>query len=803
MRFNNTEASNAILDKLTKYFSTDFSEATEDQVYKAVAMTVRDILLRKKNDYNARVRATAGKRVYYICMEYLLGRSLKNNLYNLGIEQTIREVLKKHEFNLDGIYELEADAGLGNGGLGRLAACYLDALATESYPALGFTIKYEFGLFKQRIVDNQQVELPDEWLNMGEFWLVPRSDKTFRIKFGGRVVEDWSTGKLVIRYADAEIIEAVPYDMMISGANSEAVCVLRLWDAKSGADFNMHSFASGDYMNAMRRDTEAELITKVLYPSDGHYAGKSLRIMQQYFLVSASVQNIIKDHLKYNPSLDNLHEKVAIHINDTHPALAVPELMRILVDEYDYTWEQAWHITVSSLAYTNHTVMAEALEKWSEDLISTHVPRLYAIIKEINRRFLAAADAAFHDGARSERMSIISNGLVRMANLSVIGSHCVNGVSALHSEIIRKSIFKDFYEMTPDKFTNVTNGIAHRRWLCQANPRLASLIDTLIGDGYKQNAAELEGLKKYTGNKAVLERFAEIKLENKKSFAEYAAGAGVKLDPYSRFDVHIKRLHEYKRQLLNTLKIISLYLDLKDDRNADITPQTFIFGAKAAPSYYHAKRIINLINCLAEEIRKDGAVNKKLSVYFVENYKVSIAEKLIPAAEVSEQISTAGKEASGTSNMKFMLNGAVTLGTMDGANVEIYESVGKNNIFIFGLDAAQVEKVYADGYYASYYYSRNEKIKHAVDFLKTEFRAGEFADIANYLTTASGLADPYLCLADFEDYLRAHNEMDAAYRNKTRWNNMAIANISEAGRFAADRSIGEYAKNIWKLEKIR
>jgi len=798
MNLTATEAVKAISDKLTRYFAADFEAATEEQIYKAVAMAVRDILLRRKNDYNAKVRAEGGKRVYYLCMEFLLGRSLKNNLHNLGIESVIRDALGQNNFNLDRIYEQEADAGLGNGGLGRLAACYMDSLASCGYPATGFTLKYEYGLFKQRIVENQQVELPDVWLDSGEFWLVPRSDKTFRIHIGGKAIEDWSSGSLRINYVGSDIIEAVPYDMMISGADSEAVAVLRLWSARSGAEFDMRSFASGEYADVLKSNTQAEVIGKVLYPADDHYAGKSLRLTQQYFLVSASLQNIVKDHLKYYPSLDNLPDKAAIHINDTHPALCVPELMRILTDEYFYPWEKAWDITTRTLAYTNHTVMAEALEKWDAELIARHVPRVYAIIKEINARFLHEAGLYLRDPSMLERMAVISGGRVKMANLSVIGSHSVNGVSALHSEIIKKSVFKDFYAMWPQKFTNVTNGIAHRRWLNQANPRLAEFITGLISDAYRSHPEKLEELEKFIGNPAVTDRLAEIKRANKIDFSNYAFHTGAQIDPQSRFDVQIKRLHEYKRQLLNVLKIISLYLDCLDKPFCNLAPQTFIFGAKAAPSYYHAKRIIRLINSLSEELKKNKSINSVLNVYFAENYNISVAERLIPAAEVSEQISTAGKEASGTSNMKFMLSGALTLGTMDGANVEIYESVGADNIFIFGHTAAEVEKIYAGGYFASYFYTHNEKAKRVVDFLKSGFRGGEFADIANYLT-AAGLADPYLCLADLEDYLRAHAALDAAYADKARWNNMALVNISKSGRFAADRSIREYAERIWRL----
>ena len=802
MEYTTSKIKELIAEKLDKYFATPPKGATPVQMYKAVALVLRDMLLLQKQRFNREAYKQGSKRVYYLCMEFLLGRSLKNNLYNLDLTKQFSDAVKSFGVELNDLYELEADAGLGNGGLGRLAACFFDALAANNYPAMGFSIRYEYGLFKQKIVENTQVELPDIWLDTGEVWMMPRSDKSFTVKLGGHVVEDWSDGTLKIRHEGASLVEALPYDVMISGHGGKGVSVLRLWRASAPASFDMKSFTQGDYFAAMRGDNEAELISKVLYPSDDHFEGKQLRLSQQYFLVSASLQSIIKDHLKRNPSLDNLAEKAAIHINDTHPALAVPELMRLLMDEYGFAWEKAWDITVNTIAYTNHTVMSEALEKWSEDLVRMRLPRIYSILKEIDARFYGE-----HRDCTPEqlsRMFIIGNGQVHMANLAVIGSHSINGVSALHSDIIKESVFKDFYAILPERFTNVTNGIAHRRWLNQANPRLASLISSLIGDGYVSDADKLEELLKYSDDDSVLKKLDEIKRANKAEFSDYVKKtAGFSLNPDSRFDSQIKRLHEYKRQLLNVLKIIDKYLSVLDNPDISVTPETFIFGAKAAGGYYHAKRIISLINCLSKEIQRNPKVKSKVDVLFLENYNVTKAERLIPASEVSEQISLAGKEASGTSNMKFMLNGAITLGTVDGANVEIAQRVGEDNIFTFGLKADEVEKVWQAGYNASHLYSSDAQIRRVVDALRTGFDGQSFSDIADYLTLGTNyVADPYMVLGDFKDYLRAASDLDKAYADRKKWNRMALVNIARSGVFSADRSIKEYCDNIWHLKPV-
>lgn len=795
-----------IQGKLSRYFGVSPKEATTDQIYKAVVMSVRDILLEKRQQFHKVMKSKKGKRVYYLCMEFLLGRSLKNNIYNLGLGDAYSKALKYFNLTLDDLYEQEPDAGLGNGGLGRLAACFMDALATGNYPAMGYSIRYDYGLFKQKIVDGWQTELPDIWLPGGEVWLTQRSDKSCTVKFDGWVKEDWTENGLKVTYGGYKEVEAVAYDMMISGKDSEAVSVLRLWRARNISHFDMKLFSQGDYLRCMQEENEAEVISKVLYPADDHYEGKSLRLKQQYFLVSASLQNIINDHKhRYGP-LSLLPQQAAIHINDTHPALAIPELMRLLMDENGFTWDDAWNIVTSTFAYTNHTVMAEALETWQEDLIARRLPRIHMILKEINRRFCNDLWARFPGQHQFiERMSVISNGQVRMANLSVIGSHKVNGVSALHSDIIKNSIFNGFYQIWPEKFTNVTNGIAHRRWLCQSNPELCGLLNDCIGDGYVKDAMQLSKFKKFADDESVLKRLNEIKQIKKKQFADYAfKKEGVVIDPNSVFDVQAKRMHEYKRQLLNTMNIIALYADLLDDPDKDIQPQTFIFGAKAAPGYLRAKQFIKLICYLAEDIKKHPKIHEKLNVVYMEDYNVTMAEKMIPATEVSEQISLAGKEASGTGNMKFMINGALTIGTLDGANVEMSETVGQDNIFIFGLRADEVEEMWSKGYNASLQYNQNPLIRRIVEMLLRGFNGESFSEIANYLLTGTPVADPYMCMADFESYHQTQNKVKELYRtDKMLWSKISLNNIASAGIFAADRSIKEYADNIWHLKPLK
>ncbi len=792
---------------LQRHFGCSPAEASREQMYKATAITVKNILSEKRSEYKKKVNKAGAKRVYYMCMEFLLGRSLKTNLCNLGLSDAYEKALAKLGFSLDDLYECEPDAGLGNGGLGRLAACFMDSLSSLDYPATGFSICYEYGLFKQMIVDGMQVELPDVWLPGGEVWLIPRTDRIFKVRFGGHVKENWrSDGHCDISYEGCDEVEAVPYDMMISGADSEAVGRLRLWRARDMQNFDMHLFTQGQYTKALEESTNAEIISKVLYPSDNHTEGKLLRLSQQYFLASASIQSILRDHMAVYGTLENLPEKVAIHINDTHPALCIPELMRILVDDYCYPWERAWELVKGSVSYTNHTVMPEALETWNEDLFRLKLPRIYAIVKEINERFCREAWNAFPGNwNRISQMSIVGYGQVRMANLSVIGSHSVNGVSRLHSNILKESTFKDFYRMYPERFDNVTNGIAHRRWLCYSNPKLAALIDECIGTAYRHEPETLAEFAKFADDKAVRERIRAIKHENKIRFSNMVyEKTGNRIDTHSVFDVQVKRLHEYKRQLLNALNIIGLYLDLKDDPNREMQPQTFLFGAKAAPGYEMAKRIIKLLCMISKDIEQHPQIHEKLNLVFLENYSVSLAEALIPAAEISEQISLAGKEASGTGCMKLMINGALTVGTLDGANVEMQEAVGADNMFIFGLKADEVEQLWVSGYRAAEYYMSNERLTRIVNYLNTGFAGESFSDIASYLlNNGHGVADPYMCLADFESYRQTHGRMIEAYQDKDRWNRMSLLNIAAAGHFAADRSIEEYAQRIWHLKKVK
>ena len=803
---NSKEIKEQIEGVLQRHFGCTAQEASIDQMYKAAAITVKNILSDKRSAYKKKVNNAGAKRVYYMCMEFLLGRSLKTNLCNLGLDQGYAEALKELGFDLEDLYEREPDAGLGNGGLGRLAACFMDSLSSLDYPATGFSLCYEYGLFKQMIVDGMQVELPDVWLPGGEVWLIPRTDRIYKVRMGGRVREEWRDGHCEIIYEDSEEIEAVPYDMMISGADSAAVSQLRLWKARDIQHFNMGLFTQGQYTRALENSNHAEVISKVLYPSDNHTEGKLLRLSQQYFLVSASIQSIIRDHMAVYGRLDNLPDKVAIHINDTHPALCVPELMRILIDDYFFTWDQAWSIVTRTVSYTNHTVMPEALETWNEDLFRLKLPRIYTIVKEINERFCKEAWNAFPGNwDRISKMSVIGYNQVRMANLSVIASQSINGVSKLHSQILKDSTFKDFYRLYPTRFDNVTNGIAHRRWLCYSNPKLASLIDECIGTGYRHDPESLSEFAKFADDKTVREKIRTIKHENKIRFSNMLyQKTGQKIDTHSVYDVQIKRLHEYKRQLLNALNIIGLYLDLKENPDLDMQPQTFLFGAKAAPGYAMAKRIIKLLCMISKDIEQNPRIREKLKVVFLENYCVSMAEALVPSAEISEQISLAGKEASGTGCMKLMINGALTIGTLDGANVEMREAVGKENIFIFGLTADEVEKLWLEGYRSANFYTTNERLARIINFLSTGFAGESFSDIASYLLGGQGgVADPYMCLADFESYRLTHEKMIDLYQNKDEWNRMSLLNIAAAGHFAADRSIEEYAQRIWRLKKIK
>ena len=801
----NKEIKNNIEEKLNRYFGVNFKDASKEQLYKAVSMTVLDILLEEKRQFNKKMKQQQKKRVYYLCMEFLVGRSLKTNLYNLGIVEQYKKTLADENIDLDELYELEPDAGLGNGGLGRLAACFMDSLASLNYPAMGFSLRYEYGLFRQKIVDGWQTEMPDVWLPGGEVWLVPRSDRVLKVRFGGWVTEKFENGKMKVEYHDDSVIEAMPYDLLISGGGSDIVTTLRLWQSRAISTFDMKSFSQGDYFKAMEKASQAEVITKVLYPSDDHSQGKTLRLKQQYFLVSASVQNIINDHLKRYGDIHTLPTKAAIHINDTHPALCIPEMMRILMDDLELGWDEAWDIVTKTVAYTNHTVMAEALETWNLDLVLRTLPRIYQILQEINKRFMEQVWRKYpNNWDKAASLSLIMDNHFRMANLSILASHHVNGVSSLHSEIIKKETFKDFYELTPEKFTNVTNGISHRRWLHQSNPGLSQLLDETIGHDWYKDASKLKDFRKYEDDDEVLKKLLVIKEDNKVEFSNWLKKKqGTIIDPKTRFDSQVKRLHAYKRQLLNVLKIIELYNLLIENPNLEITPQTYIFGAKAAPGYYHAKEVIELINYISKDLDMHPEIKKKLNVVFVEDYCVTTAEKLIPASEISEQISLAGKEASGTSNMKFMINGAITFGTMDGANVEIHDAVGSDNIFIFGLSAKEVNNLWNAGYNSLYYYNNSSSLMKIIERLKKGFAGKSFNNIVNYLLYLGPVADQYMCFADYENYIQVYNKMDHTYRNKKEFAKMSLINIAEAGIFAGDRCIEEYAKNIWHLEKLK
>lgn len=783
-------------DELMTEFNVTPIDASDKQIYKALSAVVVELLRAKRRTFRNQVHSEGRKEVYYLSMEFLMGRSLKTSLFNLQINDMVDEIFKKWDVNLDRIYEYEPDAGLGNGGLGRLAACYLDGLATDGYPAMGYSICYEYGIFKQKIEDGWQTELPDNWLPGGDSWLVPQQDKTIEVHFDGDLTEYWDDKYHHISYKNYNTVYAVPYDMYVPGYESKGVSVLRLWQAKAPS-FDMEKFNQGDYAQAISQNTVAQAISKVLYPNDNHLEGKSLRLRQQYFMCAASIGDIVDRHMSIYGTLDNLHEKVAIHINDTHPTLAIPELMRILLDDCGYSWAKAWHIVTNTFAYTNHTVLAEALEKWDMNLVKQIIPRIFSIIVEINNRYCADLMERLGDSSKVTRMSIIQNNQIHMALLCVCASHSVNGVSKLHSDIIKQDIFKNEYADTPYKFKNVTNGIAYRRWLLQSNPGLTKLLEETIGGGFKKNAFELADLKKYENDSEVLSRLEAIKRENKERFAKYVkSNFGVALNMDGIFDVQVKRLHEYKRQHLNVLNIIAEYQYLLNNPNADFVPKTYIFAAKAAPGYYLAKQIIKMIWALGEEIRKNPAVNKKLQVYFLEDYRVSLSELLMPAAEVSEQISLAGKEASGTGNMKLMLNGALTLGTLDGANIEIKDQVGIDNIFIFGMTADEVLAKQAQGYRPEDYFNNNDVISGAINKMYSGINGSSFEEVANSLK----YKDPYMVLADFDAYQSAQQYVSECYKNPEKWNRMSLHNIAGAGIFSADRAVEDYARDIWKLK---
>jgi starch phosphorylase len=790
------ELKRLILGTLEFDFRITPDEASVQQIYKALSKTVANHLKEKRRGFVRKNNSEGRKQVYYLSVEFLMGRSLKTNLFNLGLNEVAEEIIKDvFNLKLSTLYEQEPDAGLGNGGLGRLAACYMDAMATCGYLSTGYSILYEYGIFKQKIVDGWQDELKDDWLPGGEVWLRAIPDQTIEVRFGGELNEYWDNEYHNVTQVNYQSVNAVPYDMYVSGYDSPGVSKLRLWKAES-RNFDMSSFNAGDYEHAVH-DTVAQTLTKVLYPNDNHAEGKALRLRQQYFMCAASIGDIVMRHMKIYGTLDNLHEKAAIHINDTHPTLAIPEMMRILLDDCGYSWSKSWHIIQNTFAYTNHTVLSEALETWDKDLLQKIVPRIFTIICEINNRYCAGLYNRLGDSAKVDRMSIVSGNRVKMANLCLDAAHSVNGVSKLHSDLIKETIFVDQYEDKPLKFKNVTNGIAYRRWLLQSNPELTALLEDKIGDGFKKDGAELAKFVLFKDDKAVLDRLAEIKRRNKTVFANYVHNTmGIKLNLDSIFDVQAKRLHEYKRQQLNAMNIIAEYTALLENPDMDFVPKTYIFAAKAAPGYYMAKQIIKLLWCLGEEIRANKKINEKLSVVFLEDYCVSLSEILMPACEISEQISLAGTEASGTGNMKFMLNGALTLGTYDGANVEIHSQCGDENIFIFGMSAQEAAIMKANGYSPTGYYENNDTIRSVIDRMYNGVNGAVFNELAHELR----MVDRYMCLADFESYRKAQAAMSELYKKPAAWNSMSVANIAGAGLFSADRAVRDYAETIWNMD---
>ena len=784
---------------LKRQFGITITLASKRQVYEALMSTVREKLSEKKFAYEQELKKTKQKRAYYMSMEFLVGRTLRNNLFNLGIEKETKEYLEKNNFNLDEIYDIEPDPGLGNGGLGRLASCYLDALTSSDYPVTGFSILYEYGIFKQVINNGWQQEFPDYWLDLGKYGLVYRNDEEIEVRFYGHVEEKMTEDGFKVEHKDYTSIQAEPYDLLISGYKTKTVNTLRLWEAKAKTGFNMKLFERGEYSKSSEAEAIASSISKLLYPADSTNEGKELRIKQQYFFISASLQQLVKNHYNEFGTLENLSDHVALHINDTHPAMGVPELMRLLLDEYGYSWDKAWEITTKTFAYTNHTIMAEALEKWSVDLFKPLLPRIYSIIEEINKRFCQLViDQGKH--YTLAETAIIYDNQIRMANLSIVGSHNVNGVSKLHSDILVESTFRAFNELYPTKFGNVTNGIAHRRWLGQANPELASYLKDLIGDDFVKDLSKISKLNDYKNDKKVVAKLQEIKKVKKEQLATYIQNTtGITVNPDSIFDVQVKRLHEYKRQLLNALHIVYLYREIKYNGLRPV-PRTFIFAAKASSGYQMAKNIIKFIHSISQMIECDELVREYIKVVFLPDYKVTLAEKIIPAADISEQISQAGKEASGTGNMKLMLNGALTLGTLDGANVEIHEAVGDENIFIFGLETPEVDVLNAQGYKPWEYYNNSVKIKETLDFIRTMTVGGmNFNFIVDYLLTQ----DNYMCLADFESYIAAQEKVAETYQDKEKWGQMSLVNTANAGIFSADRSVEEYAKDIWDIKKVK
>lgn len=812
IKFDKTEFKELVVENVKDLYRKTIDEAGSMEVYQALAYAVKDYIIDNWIDMQKKVDEQDPKIVYYMSMEFLVGRALGNNLINLCIYDEVKEALEELGFDLNALEDEEPDPALGNGGLGRLAACFLDSLSTLNYVAYGCGIRYHYGMFKQKIKDGYQIEAPDNWLKYGYPFELRRHEYAKTVKFFGNIEAKEIDGKVVYEHKNYQAVNAVPYDIPILGYNNNVVNTLRIWDAEAVDVFSLDMFDKGDYRKAVEQDNLAKTITDVLYPNDNHIAGKELRLKQQYFFVSASLQTAIEKFKKRHQDIRDLPKKVAFQMNDTHPTLTVPELMRILMDDEGLSWDEAWNITQNTCAYTNHTIMAEALEKWPIDLFKRLLPRIYMIVEEINRRFDSAIETEYPNNPDKKRnMSILYDGHVRMAYMAIAGGHCVNGVAALHTEILKNKALHDFYIMMPEKFSNKTNGITQRRFLAHANPLLADWITSKIGENWITDLSELEKLKPLTTDSIAQRQFMDIKRKNKIRLAEYIAKYNqIVVDPDTVFDIHSKRLHEYKRQLMNILHIMYLYNKLKENPNMDFVPRTFIFGAKAAAGYMRAKLTIKLINAVADVVNRDLSLNNKLKIVFIEDYRVSNAELMFAAADVSEQISTASKEASGTGNMKFMLNGAVTIGTMDGANVEMYEELGKKDMFVFGMSDKEViaHEMNRD-YNPMEIYNNDTEIKYLLmQLVSSQFSRENpelFRDIYNSLlyNQGSDMADRYFILKDFHSYAKAHEEIGKAYQNKEEWARMAMNNTACSGKFSSDRTIEEYAKEIWSLDKLK
>lgn len=779
----------------------DLEDGTKKQQYEALGGLVRDYVAEEWLNTNNKYKETGEKQVYYFSMEFLLGRLLGDALMNLGIRETCREALADLNIDLEELENLEQDQGLGNGGLGRLAACFLDSMASLNIPGHGCGIRYKYGFFEQKIIDGKQVEVPDNWLRSGNVWEIQKRDKSEIVKFGGEVKVETVDGRLTFTHVNYEPVLAVPYDTPVVGYQNEVVNTLRLWTAEPVSnEFDFSSFSRGEFLKAIEYKNSVESISLVLYPEDSFYEGKMLRLKQQYFFVSAGLQSIVRHYKKYNSNIHDLDEKIAIHINDTHPTLAIPELMRILIDEEELSWEEAWRITQNTISYTNHTILAEALEKWPINMFKKILPRIYMIVEEINERYCKELwNKYIGQWDKISRMSIIGDGFVRMANLAIVGSHSVNGVAKLHTEILKKKEMSDFYYLYPNKFNNKTNGITHRRWLLKSNPELTNLLKETIGEGFIRHPMDLLSFENHLNDRNVLDRLNNIKLNNKVKLAnDIYNSSGIKVNPSSIFDVQVKRIHAYKRQTLNCLRIMDLYNKLIENPNMDINPRTFIFAGKAAPGYLLAKNTIELITSIANKVNNDPRVKDKIKVVMMENYRVSLAEKIIPATDLSEQISTTTKEASGTSNMKFMMNGAVTIATLDGANIEIRDEVKDDNIVIFGLTANEVLDYYKNGGYSSWdIYNSDYRVRRVIDSLidgTYSYDKEKFRVIYDSLLRYN---DEFFVLKDFDSYIKAQIKVNELYNDKYNWQKMCGVNIAHSGIFSSDRTIKEYATGIW------